>query len=242
MVTQLLRLDVTAADIHILDNASSHPAVMEYLHEAESNGIKVTRLERNFGPHEIFAPEAGVGWPDVFALTDPDLQFNPRMPVTFRQDLYKIATACGVWKCGLALSLDDAELFKPGPYVCGHTIAEWEKRFWSVQVKVDESETNLLKRAGAQVYKAEVDTTFAVYLRDHPRTSFLQAVRVSGLYCARHLPWYSNQHDVVSGHDSTAGEIIMPDSKESSYYYNTSLHHATLSSSQVASEIPKKEK
>jgi hypothetical protein len=230
MVTQLLRLEVPAADIHIIDNASSHPAVTGYLRALETQGINVTRLERNFGPHEIFAPEAGVHWPEVFALTDPDLEFNPHMPATFRDDLCRIASACGVWKCGLALSLDDAEFFRPDPYVCGQSIAEWEKRFWRLNATVGEREIDLLRRAGAEVYHAEVDTTFAVYLRDHPRTSFLQAVRVSGLYCARHLPWYRDGHSLPKHLHTDSEELPAPDEAEAQFYAETALQHATLRS------------
>jgi hypothetical protein len=234
MVTQLLRLEVPAAEIHIIDNASSHPAVTEYLREVETQGINVTRLERNFGPHEIFAPEAGVHWPEVFALTDPDLEFNPRMPATFRDDLCRIASACGVWKCGLALSLDDAEFFRPGAYVCGQSIAEWEKRFWRLKATVEEPEVDLLRRAGAEVYNAEVDTTFAVCLRDHPRTSFLQAVRVSGLYCARHLPWYRDGHSLPKHRHNSSEELPAPDEAEAQFYAETALQHATLRSAKTS--------
>jgi hypothetical protein len=226
MVSQLSRLQVAASEITVLDNASTNPQLIECLGELQLAGIRVIRLERNFGPHEIFTPEAGVDWPDVFALTDPDLEFNPSMPTTFRKDLLAIACACRIWKCGLALSLKDSDHFLVGAYVRGMSIANWESQFWHYRVKVEGVEADLLTREGAEVFRAEVDTTFAVYRRDYPKTSFLQSVRVSGNYSARHLPWYQSQSAAhLSQHkkDAQSG----PDANEQDFYKETASHHAT---------------
>ena len=229
MVTQLTRLQVRPSEITVLDNASTNPQLNACLRELQETGIRVIRLERNFGPHEIFAPEAGVDWPEVFALTDPDLEFNPSMPPTFREDLLAITCACRVWKCGLALSLTDAEQFLEGVYVSGMSIADWESQFWRHRVEVQGEAAELLARTDAEVFRAEVDTTFAVYRRDYPKASFLQAVRVSGNYSARHLPWYQSQsraHQSQHGEDAWSG----PDANEANFYTGTASHHATSTS------------
>jgi hypothetical protein len=228
MVNQLQRLRVAASEITILDNASSNPQLMEYLEELRLTGIRVVHLERNFGPHEIFAPEAGVDWPEVFALTDPDLQFDSSMPTTFREDLLAIACACCVWKCGLALSLEDADQFLEGVYVRGMPIADWESQFWHHRVKAEGDVADLLTRESAEVFRAEVDTTFAIYRRDYPKTSFLQSVRVSGNYSARHLPWYRNQDLDRSNHGKH--DHAWPDANEEDFYAESASHHATSAS------------
>lgn len=226
MVAQLIRLQVAPPEITVLDNASTNPQLIDCLGELRETGIRVIRLERNLGPHEIFAPEAGVDWPEVFALTDPDLEFNPLMPTTFREDLLAIACACRVWKCGLALSLEDAEQFLEGTYVSGMSIADWESQFWRHKLEVQGEAAELLARAGAEIFRAEVDTTFAVYRRDYPKASFLQSVRMSGNYSARHLPWYrsySAAHQSQHGNDARSG----PDANEEDFYTETASHHAT---------------
>ena len=220
-VAQLTRLQVKLSEVTVLDNASTSPQMDACLRELEDSGIRVIRLERNFGPHEIFAPEAGVDWPEVFALTDPDLEFNPSMPTTFREDLLAIARACRVWKCGLALSLADAEQFLEGAYVSGMSIADWESQFWQHRAQVQGEAAELLARAGADVFRAEVDTTFAVYRRDYPKDSFLESVRVSGKYSVRHLPWYRSQSR--HGKDAQSG----PDANEEYFYTETASHQAT---------------
>ena len=191
MISQLLRLGVNECDIVILDNASSGVASIVLLEKARASGIKVTRLERNFGPHEIFAPESGIAWPPVFALTDPDLEFDPRMPATFRQDFLRVALACKVWKCGCAISLADAYLFSKQPYLLGQTIEQWERQYWQEEcTQIPRELADTLRDRHATVFVAPVDTTFAVYVRDAPRKDFMEGVRVSGFYECRHLPWY----------------------------------------------------
>ena len=226
MVAQLIRLQVSPSEITVLDNASTNPQLIEYLEDLQEAGGGIVRLERNLGPHEIFAPEVGVDWPEVFALTDPDLEFNPSMPTTFREDLLAIACACRVWKCGLALSLVDAEQFLEGTYVSGMSIADWESQFWRHRAEVQREAAELLTRASAEVFRAEVDTTFAVYRRDYPKGSFLESVRVSGSYSARHLPWYRSQsgaHQSQHGKDAQS----VPDANEDDFYTATASHHAT---------------
>jgi len=228
MVAQLTHLQVRPTEITVLDNASTNPKLVGCLGELQETGVNVVRLERNFGPHEIFAPEAGIDWPEVFALTDPDLAFNPSMPTTFRQDLLAVACSCRFWKCGMALSLADADQFLEGSYVSGMSIADWESQFWRRKVQVQGEVGALLARAGAEIFLAEVDTTFAVYRRDFPKAGFLQAVRVSGNYSARHLPWYRPRNLSETQHgEETHAQL---DANEEEFYAKTASPHATSAS------------
>lgn len=191
MVLQLREFGVADSDIVILDNASVGRASVALLEKMSGSGVQVVRLERNFGPHEIFSPESGVKWPKVFALTDPDLEFDRRIPRSFRKDLVRIALACKVWKCGCAISLADAHLFSKKPYLQGLTIEDWEKQYWSKKCEnlPPDLRTDLADWS-ANIYEAPVDTTFAVYIRDAPRRDFMEGVRVSGVFTCRHIPWY----------------------------------------------------
>jgi len=193
MVRQLRALDVAPEEIVILDNSSRGEASVRLLNDLEKESLHVVRLERNFGPHGIFSPESGIEWPEVFALTDPDLEFDPAIPSSFRQDLFDIASACGVWKCGCAISLADTHLFSPSLRIHGQAIAEWEKQFWRDERRdLPEQLAARLSGFGAKIYRAPVDTTFAVYRRDAWRAYFVEGVRVSGAFECKHLPWYDS--------------------------------------------------
>lgn len=210
MVNQLRRLEVNCDEIYIIDNASTYPKAVAHLAQLESSGISVLRLERNFGPHGIFAPESGIHWPPLFALTDPDLQLNPSLPRSFREDMLRVAAAHGYWKCGMGLSLKLSRQFKTGPYMSGLSIEEWEGNFWRSPQESRGPIASSLKLWGATVYNAMVDTTFAVYVRDCPHRDFLDAVRVSGVFEAEHIPWYSEKY--------AAARFPVPDPEESRWY------------------------
>jgi hypothetical protein len=140
----------------------------------------------------MFDPEAGIALPEVFAVTDPDLQFHADMPRTFREDMMHIAAWCGVWKCGCALNINERDEFVQGTYFQGKTIAEWEGNFWHDPVPGWPAALELRpSSARGPVFRASVDTTFAVYIRDRVREGFLESVRVAGCFEARHLPWYA---------------------------------------------------
>jgi hypothetical protein len=105
MITQLRGLRVAPEEIHVVDNASTSSPLLDNLAELESQGYQVHRIARNLGPYVVFHPDATLHLPSVFAVTDPDLQFDARMPSTFRADLVEIARRCDTWKAGCALTL-----------------------------------------------------------------------------------------------------------------------------------------
>jgi hypothetical protein len=66
-----------------------------------------------------------------------------------------------------------------------YKIWEWERQFW-------EHELAPLERSGDPVFKATVDTTFALYDKNHfDRENHMEAVRVAGRFTCKHLPWYT---------------------------------------------------
>jgi hypothetical protein len=75
-------------------------------------------------------------------------------------------------KVGLGLILDDL------PAYAQHRerVVAWERKHWE-----DEIEPG--------VYRAPVDTTFALY-RAAPMHHILRSIRTGPPYVARHLPWY----------------------------------------------------
>jgi hypothetical protein len=203
MIRQLRGLQVAPEEIHVVDNASTSGPLRAYLTELESQGYSVHRMARNFGPYVVFDPDAALTLPSVFALTDPDLQFDSRMPSSFRADLAEIARRCGSWKGGCALALREADKFVPGPYFQGQTIRDWESAFWC-----DATPGVNADLGGDPVYRAALDTTFAVYRRDIHSDDFFDAVRVAGRYEARHLPWYAESFALPSGPGAGTGEPI----------------------------------
>lgn len=191
MVRQLRMFGVPSNEIHVVDNGSTSIPLKDYLTELQCQGIIVHYLDQNHGPRAIFEPESRIELPAIFALTDPDLQFDEAMPSTFREDLLQIALWCRVWKAGSALNIKESKMFRQGTYHQGLTIIEWEERFWQNPITNWNADVaQHLANLRNQIYSAAIDTTFAVYLRDKRGSDFAEAVRVAGCFEAQHLPWY----------------------------------------------------
>jgi FkbM family methyltransferase len=186
MILQLQKLHFD--NIMIVDNGSTFPPMREYLLQAESE-VEVIRLTDNKGPRDIFlAPENIALLPDYFCVTDPDLEFNTALPGDFVARLASLTEKHQVGKAGLSLCIADAQDMRETNFRIGDRdwkIWEWEAQFW--REKIDELDGK------HPVYKASLDTTFAVYNKTYFRAeTFLEAIRVAGDYTCRHLPWYKD--------------------------------------------------
>jgi hypothetical protein len=129
--------------------------------------------------------------PEIFAYSDPDLQFSPTLPPDFLNILSSLAATYKVFKVGMALRIDpDRQLtpqtkrrFKtdPFPYRENMTVTEWESQHWRFPLLAD---------GRLALYVAPIDTTFAVYRKSNYLGNFFDAIRVSGDFDAIHLPWF----------------------------------------------------
>jgi hypothetical protein len=175
-------------NIFFVDNASTYPGMLAFLDRAERHAT-IIQLAENRGPHDLIASDTNFAClPDIFCITDPDLAFNPAMPADFLFDLLDLTNRLGVGKAGLALDLADRSTMNQEKFTFAGQqfhIWEWEEQFWRQQIGT--------LADGSPVYKANVDTTFALYNKKHfRRETFYDAVRVAGSYTCRHLPWYRN--------------------------------------------------
>jgi glycosyltransferase involved in cell wall biosynthesis len=186
MVKQLRRWRLT--NIVIVDNASTYKPMIELLNHLESQ-FKVVRLAENNGAEAITAISYNLKTlPDVFVITDPDLEFNPDMPLSFLVDLYNLTNHFRIGKAGLALDISDKDAMRQDKFLIGREslhIWEYESRHWNLCVG---SLPN-----GNPAYRAPIDTTFALYNKRHfSRETFLEAIRVGGAFTCKHRPWYKD--------------------------------------------------
>lgn len=174
----------------VVDNASSAPDMLDYLDDIQDT-VSVVRLDHNVGPRAIVLSDVIYRQlPDVFCITDPDLEFNPELPDTFLADLIEATDALRIGKAGFALDISQPELMDEKTLgvtqsdgVNTYNLVEWEARFWQHQVGTT--------AGGDPIYRAPIDTTFALYNKRHfRRETHLAAVRFGGRYTCRHLPWY----------------------------------------------------
>ncbi|MHB1954515.1 MAG: glycosyltransferase family 2 protein [Sulfobacillus sp.] len=173
--------------IVVIDNASTYePLLVLYDKLKTVPHIEIWRMKENHGYRVYMRPEVVDRLPDFFALTDPDLLFNPQMPEDALDLLAQLVRERLLVKAGLALDLEnlDEELIAAD----GRTVRQWEWVFWQ------NSAGSLRLSSGERVpmYEAPIDTTFAVY---HKKLlldggfAMEPCVRVAGRFTCRHLPW-----------------------------------------------------
>ena len=174
--------------IIIFDSGSTYKPMQKFL-SSPPKGVEVIANLENHGPHYPIINSTFLGQlPNYFCLTDPDLEFNSEMPSDFLEDLAQITDRFKIGKAGLALDISgrDTMLQKKFKMATGDfTIWDWEAQFWKKPAGTTE--------AGDQIYKAPIDTTFAVYNKKYYRPKkYWEAVRVAGRYTCKHLTWYQD--------------------------------------------------
>jgi len=188
-VRQLQNLGVPPDDIWIINNASTCPLTKSTL-EKLTETCKIFNMEKNEG-HLVALKEPFYSTlPEIFALSDPDLELNVHMPPDWYEVLLSLTEEYGASKAGLALSINEEG--KYGKMYKGQYLKGWEAQFWKEPIQ-SKTHPDLL------VYKASIDTTFAVYNKKYYRPTIVfpptpethyDAVRVAGNYTCYHLPWY----------------------------------------------------
>ena len=163
-------------NIHIIDNKSTYMPLLEY-YDTEYEFF-LDKMDANYG-HLVWLRQMYWKFPRIFAMSDPDLQFNQNLPHNFLTIMENLTNEYKKGKVGFALDLSDSELFfKEQSYTEGISIEEWEKRFWLR--KIDHQEYEL--------YNAGVDTTFCVVNKAFEETH--NAIRMGGDFTCKHIPWY----------------------------------------------------
>lgn len=160
--------------IVLVDNASTYEPLLAYYDETPH---AVHRLGENLGHLAVWEADVlGVrGLDGPYVVTDcdvvPDAGTPPDALDRFAELLFKYADAD---KVGFGLRIDDL----PEWYGLRAEVLDWESQFWEAEIEPG-------------VYRADIDTTFALY-RASVRGPSYRALRTGAPYVARHLPWYTD--------------------------------------------------
>ena len=197
-IKKLRRLELS--NIIIFDNGSTYPPLLHFYLKTE---IPVCVFPSNPGPrHFVKCSAIWQQLPNIFIATDPDLEYPDEIPKTVVQDLIDLTSKHKLGKIGLALDISQEKLYIENQF---HDIRTWEGNFW--QEIIDTTP------GGDPVYKALIDTTFALYRKEfldlHRKvfyTNWYHAPRVAGRYCCYHYGWYKDrpgpqvEHDYYDNH------------------------------------------
>jgi hypothetical protein len=167
-------------EVWLIDNASTYPPLLEFLDATEH---RVVRLERNLGHRSPFL--SGTVQREAhgrhFVISDPDVVPDDDCPPDAIEHFLDLLDRYPeIDKVGFGLRIDDL----PDGYPLAGDVRAWESRFWT-----DEIEPG--------VYRADIDTTFALYRPLERRHREDRSLRTGSPYLARHTPWYVAPGDMT---------------------------------------------
>jgi len=177
-IDQILKINPSyKKSIIVMNNSSTNAKTVEYLEHIDPE-ISIKNMQNN-GPW--ITPENNSDFynelPEKFILTDPDLEFNKKLPTNFIEILSKLSDKYKTSKIGFAINILDVDNMYPFEYI--KNVYEWETKFWIYRNNDEEY----------QLYHADIDTTFALINKKYWTNSSL---RIAGDFTCRHLPFYVN--------------------------------------------------
>ncbi|WP_088162999.1 glycosyltransferase family A protein [Sphingobacterium sp. G1-14] len=176
-------------NIIIIDNKSTYAPLLEYYNEIRGT-VTVEMMSDNLG-HMVFfenkqlQEKYGQGY---YCITDADIRPNDNLPDNFLDTLIRTLDRYqfSVLKTGFALDLESI----PEYYPFREKVIKWEQQFWEHQL-----DTN--------IYKAGIDTTFALYKPKYPINfkvkpiRFYEGIRIAGDFTSKHMGWYLNPKNLT---------------------------------------------
>ncbi len=177
-------------EFNIYDNGSTYPEMINLLEELKTLAhVNVYKFQKNFGPHYCLRnPDIYKDLPEIFCLSDPDVEFSKLLPKNFLTEMIEISNEYAVGKVGFAIEIPKEEEFLE-PYIKMdgnlQRMVEWEQQFWQNKI----GETN----NGDPIYLTTLDTQFAVYNKKffNPQDRY-RAIRIGGKYTSKHLGFYKD--------------------------------------------------
>ena len=160
-------------EIYLVDNDSTYPPLLDYL---VSTPHEVVRTGKNLGHRSPWLSGAVQRHAQgrSFVVSDPDVVPDRNCPLDAVDHFGELLGRYPeIDKVGFGLRIDDL----PDHYPLATSVRAWEQRFWH-----DEIEPG--------VFRADIDTTFALYRPLDRRHSEASALRTGAPYVARHTPWY----------------------------------------------------
>ena len=170
------QLEPHTNDIIIIDNCSTYKPLLDYYDEYKYTLLK---MNKNYG-HKVYEEDFIVSMlGNIYIITDPDLEFNKKLPKNFIESFVKISNDYKAGRVGFSLLIDTDDI-RPGLSYASVPLKQWEGRFWM----------NKIKHPTLDLYNAPIDTTFCLLNTIHNR--FGLSIRVGGDYICKHLPWHNN--------------------------------------------------
>ena len=162
-------------NIYIIDNNSTYPPLLEYYNNKCL--YPIFKLKENIGYDAIWKTEIFDKFKhNFYVYTDSDMQIDDACPDNFLVHFLSIMQKHPLCeKVGFGIRIDNI----PDYYIHKEKVIKHETHFWEKEVHKN-------------VFRASIDTTFAVY-RPYcggPANLNKETYRTGAPYLIKHLPWY----------------------------------------------------
>lgn len=169
-------------NIVILDNKSTYPPLLEYY---KTIPYEIIWLD-NLGFKALWKAKhvRKRFCSDYYIYTDSDVELDDNCPYDLIESMLDLLKNRykNAFKIGPSLRIDDL----PHCFSLRDKVIEWESRYFA-------NEPN-----GDNLYRAPIDTTFALYRPriGLSRRSSLESYRMASPYQIKHLPWYADSNSL----------------------------------------------
>lgn len=179
----------------ILDNNSNNKKLLKFYKDNNKKKFFLIKLFKNFGHNVIYEKFIYNALPNVFAYTDPDISLNKKLKKNFLLFLKNLTEKYKVQKAGFAIDINSIKKIK---LRIGHRnknnkiisryidVKKFEKNYWKILLQKNPS-----------IYKAKIDTTFAVYNKKYISKDKFDGIRVADNFTCKHLPWEKNNKEPI---------------------------------------------
>lgn len=195
---------IDGTSVVIIDNASSYEPLLEWYSKCP---YKVIKLKQNYGhlaPWSQGCYLDKIYNSDYYVVTDADLDLS-HCPKDLMKVLIRGIKEYKVNKVGLSLEISDL----PDDFPLKNDVINWEKKYWQTMTP------------DKKFYKADVDTTFALYDTTTPQkvaTQIDPSLRTARPYTAKHIPWYLTPNTL-----SEEEKYIIKNSKDGETHWTKQL-------------------
>jgi hypothetical protein len=168
-------------NLHIADCGSTYQPLLDFLKAYDGKMFTVHRFEHGeSGPLVFERTYLGAMFTGSYnVLTDNDVIPAKDCPENFLEHFYNIMQEFNPDKVGFGLKLDDL----PDHYPLKEQVLVHESTFWKEPLKPD-------------VYRATIDTTFALNRPNFHGAYSTNSIRTGGLYQAHHYGWYMDYNNL----------------------------------------------
>lgn len=161
-------------NVYVIDNSSTYEPLLRYYRDS---GLRVFYLDANVGYLALWTTPVGANFVDChYVYTDVDIEPTPECPDDFIARFRDVLSRYpDVGKVGFGLQTDDL----PSSYDLRDQVVEHERGLLTDPVEPG-------------LYRAPIDTTFALYRPGAEGGAWVPGIRTDRPYLARHLPWYTD--------------------------------------------------